>query len=152
MTHRDRRPERRPSRGVGGFGQIEVLTAMLIIGVAAPFVMGAVLGALTETRHSQDRGAATAWAQGELDFLRGQCYLRLRPSDRKVTPDATEPGELPPPAGFLAASVRLEVAGPALLRATVSLYRHDWIGTPTEHPFLAMSTYIADIRVAGLCP
>ena len=56
-----------------------------------------------------------------------------------------------PPAGFLAASVRLEMAGPALLRATVGLYRHDWIGTPPEPPFLAMSTYIADIRVAGLC-
>jgi hypothetical protein len=151
MPPSDRRSERRPSRGTGGFGQIEVLTAMLIIGVSAPFVMGAVLGALTETHHSRDRGAATAWVQGELDFLRGQCYVRLRPSDRKVTPDITEPGELPPPAGFPAASVRLEVAGPALLRATVGLYRHDWIGAPTEPPFLAMSTYLADIRIAGLC-
>lgn len=153
MTRGDRRPRNRRRGESGGFSQIEVLIAMLIIGLATPFLMGGVIGALTQARHSQDRGAATAWAEGELDFLRGQCYLHLRPSAHKVTPAFAEPGELPPPAGFSAGDVRLEVAGPGLLRATVSLYRHDWTGaTPGEPPVFATSTYIADIRVAGLCP
>lgn len=146
-----RRGERPPR--IAGFTQIEVLTAMLIIGLATPFLMGGVIGGLTQARHSQDRGTATAWLQGEIDFLRLRCYERLGPSDRKVTASTVAAGELPPPAGFAAGYVTLDAAGPALLRATVSLYRRDWMSPkPTDPAYLSTSTFIGDIRVAGRCP
>ncbi len=44
-------PFHRLFRLTAGFTQIEVLTAMLIIGVATPFLMGAVIGGLTQARH-----------------------------------------------------------------------------------------------------
>jgi type II secretory pathway pseudopilin PulG len=140
-------------RPTGGFTQIEVLTAMLVIGIATPFLMGAIIGGLTQARHSQDRGVATAWAQGEIDWLRLRCYGRLTPSSRKVTPSTIEAGELPPPPGFAAGYVQLDAAGPALLKVTVSLYRQGWNGAaPTRLPYATASTYIGDTRTAGLCP
>ncbi len=153
MRRAEQPPFRRLFRPTAGFTQIEVLTAMLIIGIATPFLMGAVIGGLTQARHSQDRGLATAWVQGEIDFLRLRCYERLSPSARKVMPSTLQAGELPLPPGFAAAYVRLDSAGPALLRATVSLYRKDWTGAaPIDPPYEAISTYVGDVRTAGLCP
>jgi len=48
-------------RSEAGFTQIEVLTAMLIIGLATPFLMGGVLGGLRQAHHSQQHAAATTW-------------------------------------------------------------------------------------------
>jgi hypothetical protein len=153
MRRGERRPVHRLTRLSAGFTQVEVLTAMLVIGIAVPFLMGAVIGGLTQARHSQDRGVATAWVQGEIDLLRLRCYGALAPSDRKVTPSTLEAGELPPPPGFAAGYVRLDSAGPALLRATVSLYRMDWTGAVPEDPaYATTTTYIGDVRTAGLCP
>ncbi len=153
MRRGERHLIRRPLQLTAGFTQIEVLTAMLVIGIATPFLMGAIIGGLTQARHSQDRGAATAWAQGEIELLRLRCYGRLTPSSRKLTPSTVEAGELPPPPGFAAGYVQLDAAGPALLKATVSLYRQDWTGAaPTNLPYATTSTYIGDIRTAGLCP
>lgn len=152
MRPGEQRPLHRLIRLTAGFTQIEVLTAMLIIGIATPFLMGAVSGGLTQARHSQDRGLATLWAQGEIDFLRLRCYERLAPSSRKVMPSALEAGELPPPPGFTAGYVRLDSAGPALLKVAVSLYRKDWTGAaPIGPPYVTASTYIGDVRTAGLC-
>lgn len=135
-----------------GLSQIEVLVAMLIIGLATPYLMGGIIGSLTRARTSQDQSAATAWVQGEVDHLRRLCYERLSPSTRKVTAATLQSGEPQLPNGF-AAYVRLEPAGPANLRATVSLYKADWSGpAPEAAPILSTSTYIGDIRIATLCP
>ncbi len=136
-----------------GISQIEVLVAMLIIGLATPYLIGGIIGSLTRARTSQDQSAATAWVQGEVDYLRRQCYDRLNPSTRKVTPVSVQSGEPQFPLGFAAAYVQLEPAGPANLKATVSLYKSDWTGlVPMAAPALSTSTYIGDIRVATLCP
>jgi type II secretory pathway pseudopilin PulG len=148
-----RRDSGRGASQAAGCTQIEVLTAMLIIGLATPFLMTGVMGGLRQARHSQDHAAAAAWVQGEIETLRRQCFERLHPGLRKVTSDDPEPGELALPSGFEAAGVELQPEGPALLRATVDLYRRDWAGTaPAGSPFMSASTYIADVRVAGQCP
>ena len=152
-----RRCNRRPGflrrLGAGGFTYIEVLVAIFIIGLVTPIFIGGLVGSLTGARRSEERGVAVAWVQGEIDFLRGQCFARLSPSVRKVTLATLRPGEPPMPAGFAAAEVRLEPAGEANLRATVSLYRKDWTGAePAEAPVVSTTTYVADLRVAGTCP
>jgi len=140
-------------RAAAGFTQIEVLTAMLIIGIATPFLMTGVMAGLRQARHSQDHAAAAVWVQGEIEVLRRQCFEQLHPGVRKVISEALEPGELVLPPGFEAAGVELRPEGPALLRATVNLYRRDWTGAAPAGPVLmSASTYIADVRVAGQCP
>jgi hypothetical protein len=130
-----------------------VLIAMLIVGLATPFLMGGITGSLTQAGRSYERTAATAWVQGEIEYLRRRCYDRLAPSSRKVTTATRQAGELRLPDGFSAAMVRLETAGPAKLRATVAIYRRDWIGDePADRPVLESTTYIGDVRVAGACP
>jgi hypothetical protein len=95
---------------------------------------------------------ATAWAQGEIDYLRRMCYSRLSPSTRKVTASSLQPGEPQLPDGF-AAVVQLEPAGVANLRATVSLHRAGRQGEVSDGPpVLTATTYVGDIRVATLCP
>src|SRR2546425_9048718 len=81
-----------------GFTQIEVLTAMLIIGLATPFLMTGVMGGLRQARHSQDHATAAAWVPGEIETLRRQSFERLHPGSRKATSAGVEPGEpgLPP--------------------------------------------------------
>ena len=141
-----RRPE-------AGFTQIEVLTAMLIIGLATPFLMGGVLGGLRQAHHSQQHAAATTWVQGEIDALRRQCFTDLRPSVRTLTPQSRPTNDLPLPAGFQAGVVEIAAVEPALLRATVSLYQRAGPGsTPREPPLLSVTTYVGDLRVAGQCP
>lgn len=139
--------------GMEGVSHIEVLVAMLIIGLATPFLMGGIMGSLTQAGRSYERSAATVWIQGEIDHLRRQCYDRLSPSTRKVTPSTRQPGEPPLPDGFATASIRLEAAGTANLKVTVALYRKDWTGaSPAEPAVLESTTYIGDLRVAGSCP
>jgi type II secretory pathway pseudopilin PulG len=153
MTRADASASRPRLFGMRGFSQIEVLVAMLIIGLATPYLLGGIIGSLTRARSAQDQGAATAWVQGEVDYLRRMCYDRLGPSTRKVTPLTVQGGEPQLPQGFAAAFVQLEPAGPANLRATVSLYKADWNApVPSAAPALSTSTYIGDIRVATLCP
>jgi hypothetical protein len=143
----------RVRRCEAGFTQIEVLTAMLIIGLATPFLMGGVLGGLRQAHHSQQHAAATTWVQGEIDTLRRQCFTDLRPSVRVLTPQSRPPGDLPLPAGFQAGVIEIASAQPGLLRATVSLYQHAWSGsTPREPALLSVTTYVGDLRVAGQCP
>lgn len=140
-------------RSAGGFTQIEVLTAMLIIGLATPFLMGGVLGGLRQAHHSQQHAAAAAWVQGEIDALRRQCFTELKPSVRILTPQSNATADLPLPAGFQAGVVELTSTEPALLRATVSLYQQAWSGAaPADPPLLSVTTYLADLRVAGQCP
>jgi hypothetical protein len=140
-------------RSEAGFTQIEVLTAMLIIGLATPFLMGGVLGGLRQAHHSQQHAAATTWVQGEIDALRRQCFTDLRPSVRTLTPQSRTTADLPLPAGFQEGVVEITAAQPALLRATVSLYQHARSGSAShEPPLLSVTTYIGDLRVAGQCP
>jgi hypothetical protein len=139
--------------GARGLSHVEVLVAMLIIGLATPMLMSGIMGSLTRARRSYDQGAATAWVQGEVDFLRRQCYEGLRPGSRRVTASELAPGEPPLPEGFAAARVLIEPAGPRYLRATVGLYKDDWPGeAPPGSPVLATTTLIGDLRVAGMCP
>ncbi len=152
MTGNGPAPRRR-SAGALGFTYIEVLVAILIIGLVTPILIGGLIGSLTHARRSQDHGAAAAWLQGEIDYLRGQCYGGLSPSTRKVTPSALRDGEPLMPEGFAAALVQINAAGDARLKATVSLYRKDWAGAvPVGPPTLSTTTYIGDIRMAGSCP
>jgi type II secretory pathway pseudopilin PulG len=140
-------------RAQAGFTQIEVLTAMLIIGLATPFLMGGVLGGLRQAHRSQQHAAATAWVQGEIDALRRRCFTDLGPSVRIVTPQSLAPGDLPLPAGFQAGIIEVALAQPGLLSATVGLYQHAWSGpAPHEPPQLSVTTYVGDLRVAGQCP
>ncbi len=137
----------------GGFTHIEILVAMLVIGLVTPVMIGSLIGSLRQARRSQDSGAAAAWLQGEVDYLRAQCFERLTPSTRKATLAAMRAGEPSLPHGFAAALIRLESAGVARLKATVSLYKNDWTGAePADPPMLSTTTYIGDIRVAGACP
>jgi type II secretory pathway pseudopilin PulG len=139
--------------GARGVSQIEVLVAMLIIGLATPLIMGGIFASLTRARTSQDQSAATAWAQGEIDYLRGRCFSRLAPAARKVTAATLQPGEPQLPDGIAAALVHLAPAGPAALKVTITLYKDDWPGeSPTARPILSTATLIGDIRVATVCP
>ena len=137
----------------GGFTYIEILVAMLVIGLVTPVMIGSLVGSLRHARRSQDTGAAAAWLQGEVDYLRSQCFERLGPSTRKASRGGMRAGEPSLPDGFAAALIRLEADDAARLRATVSLYKADWSGaTPADPPVLSTTTYIGDIRVAGNCP
>jgi hypothetical protein len=136
-----------------GFSHVEVLVAMLIIGLATPMLMSGIMSTLTHTRRSYDRSAATVWVQGEVEFLRRQCYEWLQPSTRKVTPASLRAGEPPLPEGFAAAYVQTDRTEDGLLRATVGLYARDWTSAgPPEAPIVQTTTYIGDLRVAGVCP
>ena len=136
-----------------GVSHIEVLVAMLIVGLATPFLLGGITGSLTQAGRSYERGAATAWVQGQIEALRRGCYESLRVAERKITPPTTLPGEPPLPDGFGAGTVRIEDAGPALRRISVAVYRRDWATpAPPERPVLETTTFIGDLRVAGACP
>ncbi len=151
-------PRSRGRRGAAGFTHVEVLIAILIIGMTTPIFVGGLVGSLSGARRSQERGAAAGWVQGAIDALRAQCLSGVSPSVRKVTATTLRAGEPPLPDGFAAAVVSIEPArqgpeGATLLRATVSLYRKDWDGSePTEAPVLRAATYLGDLRVAGVCP
>ncbi len=143
----------RRTAGAGGFTLVEVLVAMTIVALVTPFLFGGLISSLTHARQAQNRGATTAWAQAEIEFLRVQCFQRLAPAARKLTPTTLQTGEPALPDGFAAGFVRLDSAGPSSLKATVSLYERDWSGSdPTGIPSFTTTTYIADIRVAGACP
>lgn len=145
------------ARGAHGFTHIEVLIAILIIGMATPIFVGGLVGSLSGARRSQERGVAVAWLQGEVDALRAQCFSTISPSVRKITSSALRADEPPLPAGFAAALVRITPADGAgdapLLRVTLGLYRRDWeAGEPPEPPVVSLVTYLSDLRVAGVCP
>jgi prepilin-type N-terminal cleavage/methylation domain-containing protein len=162
MRHgsRHRQPDWRPTaggRGARGFTHIEVLIAILIIGMATPIFVGGLVGSLSGARRSQERAVAVAWLQGEVDVLRAQCFSTLGPSARKITPSTLRVGEPPLPAGFAVALVRITPAGGSgdapLLRAAIGLYRRDWeAAEPAESPVASVVTYLSDLRVAGACP
>ncbi len=152
MTPRDAWPDRLRA-GASGFTLVEVLVAMIIVGLVTPFLMSGLISSLARARQSHDRGTATAWTQAEIEYLRSRCYERLSPSMRKIGRSTRQAGEPGLPDGFAAAEVRLESAGSTGLKATVSLYKRDWSGLePGGPPSLTTSTYVADIRVAGACP
>ncbi|MGH2375196.1 MAG: type II secretion system protein [bacterium] len=153
MTSASGRTVLRRAPASSGFTYIEVLVAILVIGLVTPVFIGGLLGSLTHARRAQDHGAATAWLQGEVDYLRGQCYERLGPSTRKVTSQTLRPGEPRLPAGFVAALVRIDATAEALFQVTASLFRKDWAGdTPVDRPAYSTTTYIGDVRVWGSCP
>ncbi|MGQ0549665.1 MAG: type II secretion system protein [Armatimonadota bacterium] len=136
-----------------GFTYIEVLVAILVIGLVTPIFIAGLLGSLTHARRAQDHGAATAWLQGEVDYMRGRCYERLAPATHKVTSVTLRPGEPQLPSGFTAAVVKIDAAAGGLLHVTVSLYRKDWTdATPVDRPAFSTTTYIGDVRVWGSCP
>ena len=153
------------TRASRGFTLVEVLVAMLIIGLTTPLLMGAVIGSLTRTRESQGRSSATVWVQGEIEYLRRLCYAGLLTGigttyPRKVTGSA-QPGEpllptvlegrysLAPDAGY----VQVASIGPALLRVSVSYYESDWGAAlvPPGPGELSAATYVAQL-FSGRCP
>jgi prepilin-type N-terminal cleavage/methylation domain-containing protein len=145
------------ARGARGFTHIEVLIAILIIGMATPIFVGGLVGSLSGARRSQERSVAVAWLQGEVDALRARCFSTLSPSVRKITRATLRADEPPLPAGFAVALVRITPAGgpggAPLLRATVGLYRRDWEAAESaEPPVASVTTYLSDLRVAGACP
>jgi hypothetical protein len=126
---------------------------MLIIGLATPMLLSGIAGSLTYARRSYEQGAATAWVQGEVEFLRRHCYEDLRLGARKITASVLAPGEPPLPDGFSAAHVVIEAAGPGYLQATVALYKEPWDGeTPDGPAAVQTTTFIGDLKVAGACP
>jgi prepilin-type N-terminal cleavage/methylation domain-containing protein len=148
-----------------GFSLVEVLAAMLIIGVTTPLLMGSIIGGLTRARDSQTRSATTVWVQGEIEYVRRSCYNALLSGigsryPRKVTRSNLEPGEpkLPavleqrdlvaPDAGY----VQVSTAAPALLTVTVSYYENDWGGaaTPPAPGDVVATTYVAE-TFSGPC-
>ena len=153
MTPASRQAILRHAAAPNGFTYIEVLVAILIIGLVTPVFVGGLLGSLTHARRAQDHGSATAWLQGEVDYLRGQCYERLGPSTRKVTSETLRPGEPRLPAGFAAGLVRIDATAEALFQVTASLFRKDWAGEePADRPAYTTTTYIGEVRVWGSCP
>lgn len=137
-----------------GFSQIEVLVAIVIVSLIALVVFDWLIGGLTQAGRSSEHSTAVGWAQGEIDYLRLQCFERLQPGSRKVTPATLQRGEPSLPPGLKAAYVVLEASGPAYLRATVAVYRQDWAGIapPAGPPVLETTTFIGDVRTAGQCP
>lgn len=152
------------TRGSRGFTLVEVLIAMLIIGLTTPLLMGSLIGGLTRTRDSQTRSAATVWVQGEMEYLRRLCYRTLLTGigttyPRKVTRANNQAGEplLPavlerryavaPDAGY----VEVVASAPALLQVRVSYFEDDWgAGTPPPGDLVAV-TYVAE-AFSGRCP
>lgn len=141
-----------------GFALTEVLVAMLIVGLTVPLVVGVVMASLKHARGSQDRGAATVWVAGEIEYLRRQCYNRLTPVERRAP---ALPGEPPLPALFAQGYVRVETCSAGtcpgytagdLFRISVSLSKSDWAGTgPPPHPVMSTVTYISDVRMGTAC-
>jgi prepilin-type N-terminal cleavage/methylation domain-containing protein len=145
-----------------GFTLVELLVSMLILGVATPLLMGAIIGGIRISRQqSQDRSAATLWLQGEIEFLRRQCYANLAAGTwpRKVT-NATLAGEpaLPavvegryataPDAGY----VEVVPDGAVKLRITVGYYKTDWGAGPPSSPVDASTTTYLSEMFTGRCP
>lgn len=145
-----------------GFTLVEVLVSMLILGMATPLLMGAIIGGVRISRQqSQDRSAATLWLQGEIEFLRRQCYGDLAAGTwpRKVT-NATLAGEpaLPavvegrygpaPDAGY----VEVVPDGAVKLRITISYFKSDWGTGPPPSPADASTTTYLSEMFTGRCP
>src|SRR3972149_6374842 len=136
-----------------GFTRVEFLVAMSIVALVTPVLFAGLISSLTPARQAQNRGATTAWAQAEIEFLRTQCFQRLTPGIRKLTPAALLAGGPALPEGVAAGFVRLEAVGPARLVASGSLHERDWPDPdPPAASFFTTTTYIADLRVAGACP
>lgn len=149
--------------GRGGFTLVELLVTMLILGLATPLMMGAIVGSLTITRQqSQDRSAATLWMQGEIEFLRRLCSPLPEPGWKVPHPTLRGEPALPavvegragtaPDAGY----VEVEPAGPAMQRVTVYYYKTDWGPGPRPDPDVyppdaSTTTYVAEI-FTGRCP
>lgn len=140
-------------QGREGFTHLEVLVAMLLVGLVTPILVGSLMGSMRHARRAQISSVASAWLAGEVDYLRARCYQHLAPSTRKVTQSTLQAGEPALPDGFGAALITLEREGHARYKATLSLHRTDWTGPgPPEPPALATVTYVGDLRVAGACP
>jgi prepilin-type N-terminal cleavage/methylation domain-containing protein len=159
---------RRDSRNTG-FTLIEVLVAAVFLGVFATIFLGGIIGSLSFSRRSQDTSGASAWIQGEIEFVRRQCFASLTPSWShmiRVSP-TPQPGEAPPPAGFAAGYVQIDdqiddqinSSGTHLLQARICLSKVDWAGgcpppdiflSPNDMP-LNVVTYVADIRRGLSC-
>jgi|GEM_PF-3214637 len=140
-------------RGQAGFSYMEVLVAVVIVSVMAIVVLDWLIGAVTRTGRFSAHSAAAGWALGEVEYLRGQCFERLQPGRRQVTPGTLRQGEPPLPQGLGVADVVLEADGPALLRATVAVYGQDGGGRASSRtPILRTTTLIGDVRLPGQCP
>lgn len=149
-------PERPRSRQrvEEGFSLIELLVAIVIVSFIALGAFEWLIGGLTRTARTSAHGAAVSWAQGEIDYMRRQCFEQLKPGDRKVTAETLQPGEPPLPPGLQAAYVKLEAESAAHFRASVFVYKEDWPGDvpPPDSLVLETTTFIGDVRVAGGCP
>ena len=146
-----------------GFTLVEIMVSMLILGLATPLLMGAIVGSLRLSRQeSQDRSAATLWLQGEIEFLRRLCYPLPEPGWKVPHPTLQGEPALPavveqrdavaPDAGY----VSVVAAGLANQRVTVSYYKTDWGAGPPPScpptcPDAAATTDIAEI-FTGRCP
>lgn len=142
----------RPRRQ-GGFSYLEILVAMVIVSVLALVAFDWLSSAVTQIGRSSVHSAAAGWALGEVEYLRRQCYERLQPGNRHMTPASLRQGEPPLPSTLGAADVLLEADGPARLRATVAVYRATAAGSGmVGPPVLETTTFIGDLRTPGQCP
>lgn len=146
-----------------GFSLVELLVSMLILGLATPLLMGAIVGSLRLSRaESQDRSAATLWIQGEIEFLRRLCYPLPEPGWKVPHPTLQGEPALPatvegrdsvaPDAGY----VSVVAAGAANQRVTVGYYKVDWgtgppPGCPPACVAISVTTDIAE-TFTGRCP
>lgn len=136
-----------------GFSYVEVLVALAVAAVMAAAAFDWQIGAVHRTARLSQHSAAVAWAMGEVEYLRRQCFERLAPGRREVTPGTALWGEPPLPPGLGAAEVVLAPEGPALLRATVAVYgRGAGRADAARAPLVETTTLIGDVRIPGQCP
>lgn len=141
-----------PRRGRGaqeGFTLLEVAIAAVILGLMASSILGGLMYGMKETKRGKMRGAAAAWVQAEIDFLRLQGYDGLSDdvtaSPRTVTPSGgyTTFGSLSEPTippSFDRAVINVQnVSGLDLRQITITVYE-----TPASNPYTIVKTYVAD--------
>ena len=130
--------------GQRGFTLMETVVATAVLGILVTSALGGLLFGITEARYSQNRAAASAWEQAELEYLLLQGYSGLSISTRTLTQTTgytTYGGYSEPqiPAGFDHATVSVQaVAGVTVKQVTATLYQ------TASSPYTVFSTYLSN--------
>lgn len=125
--------------GEPGFTLLEVMVGMLLLTAIVVIMSQGYMTAFSRAQDTKSHSLAAAWAQAMIEHVRGQGY-GVSGSWTETPASCTAPEPCLPPE-FASADVAVTAAGvTGLKRIDITVYRGG-------APFLAVATYLADVRL-----